>query len=281
MKKRILGIAILFAFIVPFIASFSNCGDIKTILPTVSAREKGQEAIRNTPRELKKSPDYKTSDLYERAHHLIYGDQAPAGPGDRIKIAVVVTGDGNIVVEDRVKNNIYSQLRKKFPREDFALMKGNDVKTKLLQKEEEVYYNQRAEITEGKSVPGGYYKERTDKVDVDGMAIRTDQPRGFADLRCEDYVQAGRSCGYDYVFVFTFSNGAAEAHLHDFILFYSQTNLKQVWMRVRMVDVAKGNYVYRNDMTAKGKTHNDNFNGRIIEKAVDSMMREAMDDIDI
>ena len=39
-----------------------------------------------------------------------------------------------MVVEDRVKNVIYQTIRKKFPREEFAVMKATDLNTELMQK---------------------------------------------------------------------------------------------------------------------------------------------------
>ena len=98
-----------------------------------------QPRVKLTQRELKKSPDYETSDLYARAHHIIYGDKAPLGPGGRVRIAVVINGEEDFIVEDRVKNQIYSQLRQKFPRDQFAIMKGTDVNTRLLEYAEKQY----------------------------------------------------------------------------------------------------------------------------------------------
>ena len=98
-----------------------------------------QPVPRLAEREMKKNKDYEASDLYARAHHLIYGSKAPVGPGGRTRIAIVINGDESLVAEDRVKNVVYQAVRDKFPREYFAVMKGTDVNTKLLQKAEREY----------------------------------------------------------------------------------------------------------------------------------------------
>ncbi len=98
--------------------------------------------IRVANRELKRNKRPPTqTDIYERAHRIIWS--GGKSYDDRVRIAVVINGDENIIVEDRVKNQVYSQLRNKFPRENFAVMKGTDVNTKLLQYAEDVYYDQR------------------------------------------------------------------------------------------------------------------------------------------
>ena len=93
--------------------------------------------MRVADREMKKSRDYQSSPLYERAHRIIYGMNPPQGPGGRVRIAIVIDGDEDLIAENRVKDEIYTQIRKKFPREEFAVMKGTDVMTKLLQYEED------------------------------------------------------------------------------------------------------------------------------------------------
>ncbi len=88
--------------------------------------------VRVAEREMKKNRGYQSSPLYERAHRIIYGMNPPQGPEGRIRIALVIDGDEDLIVEDRVKDEIYAQVRRKFPREEFAVMKGTDVMTKLL-----------------------------------------------------------------------------------------------------------------------------------------------------
>ena len=346
-------------------------------------------------RELKKNKNYETSDIYKRSHELIYGDDKPAKDG-RVRIAVVINGDENMVVEDRIKNQVYSRLRQKFPIDYFAVIKGTDINSKLLQYAEDMYYDQReyattreteynytntsrgisASISGVKNIIGsatnashssstaanvagqkigsstnsnsGWYdndlttpddydgrwssggsgtsndtytgsmnsstsgngRSRTDtdhkgwgasiginagtstssgdetrvikssKVDIDGMAIGN-RPRGLADMRRMDYVRAGRECNYDYVFVLTLSNGKGRIYGHDFIVFNTNTVTKNIWLRVRLVDVKSGNYLYRNDIAASGKTHNGHINGRVLERSVANAMKEAMDDIKV
>lgn len=359
------------------------------------AEARSQPRIEVMERELKKSKNYEASDIYKRSHELIYGDDKPAKDG-RVRIAVVINGDENMVVEDRIKNQVYSRLRQKFPIDYFAVIKGTDINSKLLQYAEDLYYDQReyattreteynhtntsrgisASVSGVKNIIGsatngsyssstaanvagqkigsstnsnsGWYdndlttpddydgrwssggsgtsndtytgsmnsstsgngRSRTDtdhkgwgatiginagtstssgdetrvtkssKVDIDGMAIGN-RPRGLADMRRMDYVRAGRECNYDYVFVLTLSNGKGRIYGHDFILFNTNTVTKNVWLRVRLVDVKSGEYLYRNDIAASGKTHNGHINGRVLERSVASAMKEAMDDIKV
>ena len=105
-------------------------------------------------------------------------------------------------------------------------------------------------------------------------------------MRREDFVNAGRAYGYDYVFVVTMNVGLLKHEEHGYIVFDSTTNKGNVWVRVRLVDVANGNYAYRNDIVTSGKTHGTRLsgggvNGRLMEKAVNQAMNEAMNDIDI
>ena len=191
-----------------------------------------------------------------------------------------------MVVEDRVKNRIYGLLRQKFSMEEFALMKGTDIRTWLLQTEEERFYNERpnasistnrqpyrsangfniamvAGAAAGAAVADHYGKDVasavlagvaldnligsggaksenhtstsiTAKTDVDHMPVGI-QPRGFADLRREDFVQAGRKYGYDYVFVITMNVGMLKHEKHGFAIFDSTTNKGNIWVRVRLV----------------------------------------------
>lgn len=246
-----------------------------------------------TPRELKKNRNYESSDLYSRAHHLIYGKKGPLGPGGRVRIAVIVNGEEGLVVENRVKNQIYQQLRNKFPRESFAVMKGTDVTTYLLTRAEDEQYDTRKGVS--RSVPQANYNINANGVseahsynyvgnqqnDIDGMPVGH-RPRGLADMRLHDYVDAGRKCGYDYVFVLTMNLGERTKYQHGFIPLLPITNhtsKQNVWVRARFVDVKDGEYLYRNDLPAMGKTHNGHFNGRVYEESVKIAVEEIMDDI--
>ncbi|MBR3457142.1 MAG: hypothetical protein IKH16_03170 [Selenomonadaceae bacterium] len=268
--------------------------------------------IRVANRELKRNKRPPTqTDIYERAHRIIWS--GGKSYDDRVRIAVVINGDENIIVEDRVKNQVYSQLRNKFPRENFAVMKGTDVNTKLLQYAEDQYFDERGRVTvtassEGhslhrtntgvvSSVIGGVADflvgsqragdhkstvtySKSERLDVDGVPVGM-RPRGISDLRREDFVRAGRDLGYDYVFILTLTNGEADNYKHNYIVLNSITNHKNIWMRVRFVDVDNNSYIYRNDLVAQGKTHNGGFNGKIFERAVANAVQEAMDDIAI
>ena len=65
------------------------------------------------------------------------------------------------------------------------------------------------------------------------------------------------------------------------MLFNTNTVTKNVWLRVRLIDVKSGNYLYRNDIATNGKTHNGHINGRVLERSVANAMQEAMDDIKV
>ena len=271
--------------------------------------------VRVADREMKKSRDYQSSQLYERAHRIIYGMNPPQGPDGRVRIAIVINGDENIIVKNRVKDEIYTQLRKKFPREEFAVMKGSDITTKLLQYAEDKFYDERGTASVSSSADGSTGTARPDsgivsgvlhgvtdflygaagtsrpghgtnigkseRLDVDGVPVRI-QPRGMADLKREDYVRAGRECEYDYVFVATLTNGAAVDTKHNFVLFNSITNHKNIWLRLRFVDTDSGDYLYRNDIAVQGETHNGSRDsGRILQRAVREAMHEALDDIEV
>ena len=271
--------------------------------------------VRVADREMKKSRDYQSSPIYERAHRIIYGMNPPQGPDGRIRIAIVINGDENIIVKNRVKDEIYAQLRRKFPREEFAVMKGTDITTKLLQYAEDQFYDDRGTAVVSNSADGSNRSVRPDsgivsgvlhgvtdflygasgtsrsghdttmtkheRLDVDSVPVRM-QPRGMADLKRDDYVRAGRECDYDYVFVATLTNGAAVDTKHNFVVFNSITNHKNIWLRLRFVDTDSGDYLYRNDIAVEGETHNGSRDsGRILQRAVREAMKEALDDIDV
>ena len=314
-------------------------GDIGSISVPVLSASIGEAAhVDIAQRELKRRKGYEKSDLYRRSHEIIYGNDAPSHDG-RVKIGVVIAGDENMVVEDRVKNQIYSQLREKFPYNYFAVYKGTDINSMLLQYAEDIYYDEREYATtrdttiEGRKTSTGinvsvngqkniydvdasanaggsggnasgssdghsfggsvgislgnnsFHGEesrvtKSSKVDVDGIPVGN-RPRGIADMRRSDFVRAGRECGYDYVFVLTMSNGKGRTYGHEYLITSANSVTKNVWLRVRLVDVNSGNYLYRNDIPAMGKTHNGYINGRVLERAVAKAMEEAMDDISV
>ena len=256
-------------------------------------------------RELKKDKGYEVSDVYNRAHHIIYGSKAPVGPDGRTRIAVLVNGDEDLVVEDRVKNVMYAQIRKKFPRENYAVMKGTDVNTMLLQMAEDRYVSEGPAarnnggpdidgVTVGKpsvgnsvvnvpeqpsSQPRGIAVDVTAVVDGCAREQPSSQPRGIADFGRNELVTAGRACNYNYVLLITLSEGNDHKYSHD--PFGVHTTDSNIWLRIRFVDVASGDYLYRNDIVTSGKTHNGHVNGRVFEDSVANGMKEAMNDIAI
>lgn len=265
------------------------------VLPLVSASvgEAAGISIRPAEREMKKDKDYQATDLYERAHRIIYGNKAPAGLDGRVRIAVVLTGDEWTMVEDRVKNQIYKQLRDKFPRENFALMKGTDVMTYLLQREEDVYAQERnvavgnmpknlSSDVDGIKVSDSDYMAPNNLNVPETVANRFNKANGIrdiADLRLDDYVWAGRQAKYDYVFAFKLALGGSREEFHRFPLFNSTTRKQNLHLVVRLVDTKAGNYAYRNNLVVAGESHNSGFNGRIFEKAIKVAMQEALNDI--
>lgn len=301
-KLCAMGIIPLFAFALDF-AVHTETGGI--------AEAASSHSPKIAQREMKKSKDYESTQLDRRVHEIIYGDE-DVGTG-RIRIAIIINGDEKMVVEDRVKNEIYTQLRQKFPREHFALMKGTDVTTRLLQHAEDMYYDQRGDVTTSETTTGSHRPKevysgvvgnvvgsvggflfgkmgsgasqstitqtRQDKVDVDGLPVGM-QPRGLADMRREDYVRAGKECGYDYVFVATLTLGQGLDYRHNFIVYNSVTNKQNAWLRLRFVDVKDGNYLYRNDIPVQGVAHNGTRSGRVYQKAIHKAMEEAMNDLD-
>ena len=248
-------------------------------------------------RELKKDKNYENSSIYSRARELIWGSDKNADLYSRPRMAVLINGDEDLVADDRVKDQIYSQLRQKFPRAFFALIKGTDINTKLLQYAEEIYYDQREAAVSGSVYNGdrtqsflGFGAARHEvtesvggrqaKVDVDGMPVGN-RPRGLSDMRREDYVRAGRECGYDYVFVATLNAGHSKTDVHHYLIAGSKSKRQNVWLRIRLIDVNNGNYLYRNDIVATGLAHNGYMKGRPLARSVANAMQEAMNDIDI
>ncbi len=254
-------------------------------------------------RELKKSRDYQHSSLYERAHRIIYGNGTPLGPQGRIRIAIILDGDENIIVEERVKNEVYQAIREKFPRESFAVMKGIDVKTKLLQYAEDNFDDSNRAVIHSHMGSAGRkgtmsrthetgefvhragnnvtWDEKTSQSDIDGLPVHPGKPRGLADMKRADYVRAGRECDYDYVFVATFSNGEYLLEKHGWILFSTETKKKNVWLRLRFIDTQSGDYVYRNDLVVTGAVGDQGGRPRMYQDAVRKAMREAMDDLEV
>lgn len=251
--------------------------------------------IRRAEREMKGSKDEQKSWLYERARRIIYGNHPPAD--DRVRIAVLINGDENIIVHDRVKNEVYQQLREKFPRGDFALMKGTDLETKLLSYAEiesknngwsSTGSNPNLYNTSGQSDFGGYGElnqqpgsSYSRKLDVDGLPIHGFRPTGIAYMTLDDFIRAGRECAYDYIFLTTFSEGGYDVEKHNFIVYHSATRKKNVWMRIRFVDVNAGEYLYRNDIVTQGKTGGPTGKPRMMQMPVRAAMEEALNDLEI
>lgn len=227
-------------------------------------------------REMKKSRDYQKSDLYERARRIIYGQNPPSGPEGRVRIAIVIDGDEDLIVENRVKDEIYTQIRKKFPREEFAVMKGTDVMTKLLQYEED----KGDEWERWSSTGQSNAPDRA--LDKDGLRIQPQQPNNISYVSRSDFVRAGRECDYDYIFAVTVSHGNYYEESHNFVVYRSKTYKKSVWLRVRFVDLSSGDYLYRRDIVAYGETGGvGTGRARKYQWGVREAMKEVLDDINV
>lgn len=230
-------------------------------------------------REMKKSRDYQKSDLYERARRIIYGQNPPSGPEGRVRIAIVIDGDEDLIVENRVKDEIYTQIRKKFPREEFAVMKGTDVMTKLLQYEEDKGDGWERWSSTGES-------NAPDRaLDKDGLRIQPQQPNNISYVSRSDFVRAGRECDYDYILAVTVSHGNYYEEKHTWFPvppITSTTMKKSVWLRVRFVDLESGDYLYRRDVVAYGETGGAGTGrARKYQWGVREAMKEVLDDINV
>lgn len=276
--KKIAAILLLFSFVMGL--GFS-----------ITAEAAGTPSIKAAERELKREKNYEPTDLYNRAHKIIYGKKKEKIKDNRVRLAIVISGDEPLMIEDGVKNQIYQAVRKKFPYEEFAVYKGTDVKTELLTREEDIY----AQLREGHDDKKIYRADINDNKDVDGVERKERTPRQFMDLKLSDYVSAGRAYGYDYVFALALTVGGREKENHDWFLIRSQSSKQAVWVRVRLVDMAGRRYVYRNDIPVYDKSHHaymmipfpfagtmvNGFNGRVLEKSIMKAMQEAMNDIEI
>lgn len=262
-------LALLFTFV---ISAFAATPPESPIIWISSAEAAVHPEV--AEREMKKSKDYEVSDVYNRAHHIIYGSKAPMGPDGRTRIAVIINGDETLVIEDRIKNDIYSQLRNKFPREDFALMKGTDINTKLITMLE-------ARYSDASSSDRIILTPSTTTVERNNTAaggVPADRIFGAKTVTLDDIVTAGRACQYDYVFLVTMAHGGYASYTDNG---FTDTERANVWLHIRFVDVGNGDYLYRNDIAAQGKVHNGNFNGRLFERSVHNGIQEAMNDIAI
>lgn len=272
----------------------------------VGAAAPGKPSLRAADRELKPYKDYDPGDIYERAHRIIYGSQNRGRINEeyRTQIAVVLTGDEWLMVEDRIRNDIYRQLRKKFPREEFGVYKGTDVNTSLLTRAETIYVQERDKgvfvrpnlSRDTDDMPTGGRESHMVYGDTSNQDLLIGKkPRGFADLQLRDYVDAGREHNYDYVLALAMDFGGRNvSEGHSWFLFENQTLRQNVWLRVRLVDVAREKYAYRNDIVLQGKVHNTTsvlgilpvrrtrgFNGPLFERAVHNALAEALRDIEV
>lgn len=248
-------------------SSVSLCGEI--------AEAKASVGI--APREMREQRDDESATRRNNHYHPWLEEGIARTLDKRPRIALVVNGDEGIVVENRVKNQIYKQMREKFPIEKFAVMKGSDVNTYLLQKsEDEVYDIQKSRAIK---TDDGKVLHTTTTNDIDDMPVDMKTPRGLSDMRLGEYVQAGRTYGYDYVFVITVSLGKLRTYNHYWILFSTHSSKQNVWVRARLVDAKKGNYLYRNDIATTGTAHNNMLNGRVYERSIKEAVQEIMDDI--
>ena len=114
-------------------------------------------------------------------------------------------------------------------------MKGTDVNTRLLQVAEDRYANER-DMRAAKDAYDPNVKRQ--RPDIDDVPLETQQPRGIADLGREDFVEAGRACDYDYVFLITLTEGHSRVYHHVLVPTIppvtDHTTHSNIWLRPDM-----------------------------------------------
>ena len=132
------------------------------------------------------------------------------------KIAVVLAGDKNMISEEKFTGEIDKQIEKKFPDKKYSVIRDKKLYQELLIMAE------------------------------DHNVTNLDQ------LKRDDFINAGKKYGYDYVMVLPFYDEGG---------WYTTTGwtnivTQNVTLRARIVDVNKQEYIYRIDVTKKGEAGN-------------------------
>lgn len=159
----------------------------------------------------------------------------------RVKLGLLLHGDGHILIDDEIKNIIYKKLRDKFPKEEFAIMKATDVATFLLQK-----------------------GDRSKKM--------------LPEMNEADYVIAAMECNYDYLLVISFIH---DDHWNAPSMAANDGGEETVWMKIRLVYPKYEGYLYRNDFAVTGISTKNHIRCRVKPKMVESFTQELLDDLSI
>lgn len=160
---------------------------------------------------------------------------------ERVKLGLLVHGDGHILIDDKVKNIMYRKLREKFPKDEFAIMKATDVATFLLEK-----------------------GDRSQKM--------------LPEMNERDYVTACVELNYDYLLVISFVHdhtwNAPSMNAED-------GGEETVWMKIRLVYPRYEGYLYRNDFAVTGTSTKNHIRCRLDPDVVESVTQELLDDLAI
>lgn len=195
-------------------------------------------SIKIADREMKSLPNAKTT-FADRVNMILAtgGEEV----SDRVKLGLLLHGDGHIFIDDDVKNIIYRKLRIKFPKEEFAIMKATDVATFLLQ-----------------------------KGDVNKKML--------PEMNERDYVIACMECSYDYLLVISFVH---DPNWNAPFMKAEDGGEETVWMKIRLVYPKYEGYLYRNDFAVTGISTKNHISCRLKTAPVESYMQELLDDLAI
>ena len=159
----------------------------------------------------------------------------------RVKLGLLLHGDGHILIDDEIKNIIYRKLREKFPKEEFAIMKVTDAATFLLKK-----------------------GDRSKKM--------------LPEMNETDYVIAAVECNYDYLLVISFIH---DERWNAPSMAAEDGGEETVWMKIRLVYPKYEGYLYRNDFAVTGKSTKNHIRCRLKPEMVASYTQELLDDLRI
>ena len=195
-------------------------------------------SIKIADREMKSTQAAKTT-FGERIDAIVAtGGEEVSG---RVKLGLLLHGDGHILIDDKVKNTIYRRLREKFHKDEFAIMKATDVATFLLQK-----------------------GDRSKKM--------------LPEMNERDYVTACVELSYDYLLVISFVH---DETWNAPIMNAEDGGEETVWMKIRLVYPRYEGYLYRNDFAITGTSTKNHIRCRLNDEMVDSMTQEFLDDLAI
>lgn len=166
---------------------------------------------------------------------------------DLPKIALVLTGDQNLFTEKRIADEIFKKINERFPINNYTVIEDKKVLQELL-----------------------IMVENLDNPDI----VNVDQ------LKQKDFVAAGAKFGYDYLMVLPFYNNGGYYTTSGWSNMVSQN----ITLRARIVDVKKGEYLYRLDVTEQGETGNAFGSPSLVraqKEAISKCLDNVFKDLDI